>query len=247
QDQQGAGRRLLQRFQQGVRREAVQSIGGRHHAHLIAALMAGEGELIAQLPHLLDADLLRLLDQAQHAQIRMLPGEHALTAQAHTARRTLPLPAQNEPSSPKSEPVPACAGRLMNQQSVGHPVGGISRRERRGLVAEPARGHPVAMSVASTSSTCRCTWTSGTEASITRTLLGSRRTISRYPPRTRSKNASASASKRSLAMPERARARASPTGTGKSSNSVQSGCRFGWTAFARLSINAGSTPRPLPL
>ena len=64
QDQQRARGRLLQRLQQRIGGETIERIGRREDAHLVAALVAGERQLRGQLAHLLDAQLLRLLDEA---------------------------------------------------------------------------------------------------------------------------------------------------------------------------------------
>ena len=58
-DQQRARRRLLQRLQQRVGGEAVEHVRGREDADLVATRWLVERELLAELPHLLDAQLLR--------------------------------------------------------------------------------------------------------------------------------------------------------------------------------------------
>ncbi len=141
--------------------------------------MTGERQLRTQLAHLLDADLLRVLDEPQRQNVGVLPGEDASATGADAARSLLCLSAQNELRSPQSEPVPASAGGFMDQQRVRHSIGGVGGRERCRFRTEPARGHAEPTSASSATPACLSTSASGLEASITRTRAGSRRAICR--------------------------------------------------------------------
>src|SRR6185503_2189581 len=99
--------------------------GRTDDADLVAPLVTGECQLVAELAHLLDADLLGLLDEPQIENIGVLSGENAAAPRADAAGRLRGLGAQNELRSPLGEPVPAGAGSFLDQQCVRHSICGV--------------------------------------------------------------------------------------------------------------------------
>ena len=134
-------RRFLQGLEERVGGEAVQGIGRGEHADLVAALVAGECQLLRELAHLLDADLARVFDAAAGS---AGPGAERRArggSRAHPAWRPRRLHAQHELRRPGGEPIPAGAGRLVDEERVRHPVRLEGGAQGRHALLEPGYRH----------------------------------------------------------------------------------------------------------
>ena len=180
-------------FSSALAAKRLSASAGVMSADLVAAAVARQRQIRGQLAHLLDADLLRILQRPQQREIRVLQRGHAAAADARPARAAAARAAQQQLRGPDGEPLPAGARGFVDEQRVRQASAGVCRSKRLHVLAEPgghrsegrqrlgrrgrgcgvaARGAhacaALARSSASTAPICASTCASGRAASMTR-------------------------------------------------------------------------------